>query len=60
MNMNTFKEFFSFINEKRETQEEMLGAFYLRTTVTHCTHSVSKIMLKFVFMEVAETQTLYC
>ena len=48
--MKAFKEFFTFIIEKRAMQEEVLGGFYFRTTVTHCIHSVSKIMSKFVFV----------
>ena len=33
--------------EKGETQEEMLGEFYIRTTNTYCTHSVPKVVSKF-------------
>ena len=37
--MKVFKELFSFIIKKRETQKEIPGGFYLSTTVTICIHS---------------------
>ena len=33
--MEAFKQFFSLIIEKRAKEEEILGGFYLRTTVTN-------------------------
>ena len=58
--MKPFKELFSFIMTKRAKQDKIPGGFYLRITVTYCTHSVSKIMSEFMLIYVTKTETQSC